>query len=231
MEELQRAFWQAIRQGNEEEVFALLAQNHRLLETVNEEGVSPIVFAAYQGYLDLAEKLADRKIVLNIFEAAACGRVSTIMHLLARDPKLVDAHQGDGFHPLALACRFRHAEVVKYLLRAGALVNSPTRNKQKTTPLHCAVEARDIEIVRLLLTHNADPNVRKSGGYTPTHIAAQYGDVDILRLLIFYGADTELKTEDGKTPLDLAQEASHTETVALLKSGITKRLRRNFNVA
>ncbi|MFO3797609.1 MAG: ankyrin repeat domain-containing protein, partial [Anaerolineales bacterium] len=60
---------------------------------------------------------------------------------------------------------------------------------------------------------------------TPAHMAAKNGDVDIFRLLIFY-ADTELKT-----PLDLAQEASHAETVALLKLGITKRLRRNFNVA
>lgn len=229
--EAQRAFWKAIEEGNKEKIFALLAENHLLLEAVNEEGVSPIVFAAYRGHLDLAAKLADRKVVLNIFEAVTCGRVSAIMHLLARDPGLVNAYQGDGFQPLGLACRFRHAEVVEYLLRAGAPVNSPTRDEHKITPLHCAVEARDVEIVRLLLTHDADPNIRKNGGYTPAHIAAQNGDVDILRLLIFYGADTELKTEEGKTPLDLAQEASHTEAVALLKSGITKRLRRNFNVA
>jgi hypothetical protein len=35
----------------------------------------------------------------------------------------------------------------------------------------------------------------------------------------------------GKTPLDLAQEASQVEAVELLKSGITKRLRRGLSAA
>lgn len=229
MTELQE-FWNAIRGGESEKVLAFLEKKPRLLDQVNEEGVSPIVFAAYQGHMELAERLADRKVVLNVFEAAVCGRVSTLVHLLARDPGLVDAYQGDGFQPLGLACYFRRFEVVKYLLRAGAPVNSPSRNALKASPLHSAVAARDAEIVRLLLSHDADPNIRENGGYTPTHLAAQNGDVEILRLLIFYGADTELKTDDGKTPLDLAQEASHAEAVELLKSGITKRLRRNFSI-
>ncbi len=225
------AFWEAIRLGETEKVLDLLEKDPRLLHTVNEARISPVVFAAYHGHRELAERLADRKVVLNIFEAVVCGRVSTLMYLLARNPALMEVCQSDGWHPLALACLFHQVEVVKYLLRGGAAVNAPTRNAEKWTPLHIAVNVRDLEIVRLLLNHDADPNVRAQNGYTPVHLAARNGEVEILRLLIFYGADIEVKADDGKTPLDLAREAFQVEAVELLKSGITKRLRRGLSVA
>ncbi len=221
-------FWEAIRRGETEKVISLLEKDPRLLHTVNEAGISPVIVAAHYGHKELAELLADRKVVLHIFEAAVCGRVSTLMYLLARDPKLINACQSDGWHALALACLFHQMEVVKYLLRAGAAVNAPIRNIERWAPLHVALNVRNLEMVRLLLNHDADPNVRAHNGYTPVHLAAQNGDIEILRLLLFYGADIEVKTEDGRTPLDLAQEASQVEAVKLLKSGITKRLRRHF---
>lgn len=222
-----RAFWQALQQGDTEKVMQLVTRQPRLVESENEAGVSPIVFAAYHKHFALADQLANFKVALNVFEAAVCGRVSTLMRLLAREPGLVNAFQADGVQPLILACLGGRMEAVRFLLKAGAAVNSPTRNDLRLTPLHVAVQAGDAALVRLLLTHNADPNVRQKDGVTPTHLAAQQGDVDILRMLIFYGADIHLKTDAGDTPVDLAQAAGHAEAVTLLRSEITKRLRQN----
>lgn len=164
-------------------------------------------------------------VALTIFEAAATGRLNHIIRLLAREPELVNAYAKDGFQPLGLACYFGHLEAAQYLVKAGAALNSPSRNGIRAAPIQSAAAAGHVDIVRMLLEHQADPNVREQGGYTPLHVTAQNGDEAMVRVLLYGGADLNARSNDGKIPLDLANEKGHTGTARILQEGITKRLK------
>ncbi|MBI5294775.1 MAG: ankyrin repeat domain-containing protein [Chloroflexi bacterium] len=217
-------FFDAIKQGQAEEVKRLLGLDPSLIHS-KENGLSPVLVAAYHQNIDLANFLAEKKVSLTIYEAAALGKTDHVIRILAREPELVKAHAEDGFHLLGLACFFGHYETAKYLIKAGAAVNSASRNALQATPLHSAVAADNLEIVDLLVANGADPNTREQGGFAPLHLAAQNGNMDIIRALIFGGADLDAHSDDGKLPVDMALDANQEEAARLLLEGITRRTR------
>jgi ankyrin repeat protein len=218
------SFFDAIRQGNRYEVERQLIVDPALVH-VKENGLSPILVAAYHHEPAIASFLADKTVALTIFEAAATGKINHIIRLLARDPELVNSYAQDGFQALGLACFFGHYDIAEYLIKAGSPINSTARNDLKATPLHSAAAGRHERIVQLLLRHDADPNLREQGDFTPLHVAAQNGDVEIIRALLLGGADLTYKSDNGKTAMDIAMEAGHEKATALLGEGVTKRFR------
>lgn len=215
-------FFDAIKQGDQEEVERRLQLDPGLLH-IKEKGLSPILVAAYHQQPVLASFLADKTVTLTIFEAAATGKINHVIRMLARDPELVNAYAEDGFQPLGLASYFGQYDTAEYLVKAGASVNSPAHNGLKAAPIHSAAAARHIRIVKLLLDHGADANVREQAGYTALHAAAQNGDEEMIRLLLFGGADLTLKSDDGKTAMDIAMEGGHEKATLLLGEGVTDR--------
>lgn len=218
------SFFDAIKQGNRYEVERQLIVDPAVLHA-KENGLSPILIAAYHHRPEIASFLADKTIVLTIFEAAATGKINHVIRLLARDPALVNAYADDGFQPLGLACFFGHYDTAEYLAKAGASLNSPAHNGLKAAPIHSAAAGGHMKIVKLLLDLGADPNVREQAGYTALHAAAQNGDVDMIRTLLIGGADLTLKSDDGKTAMDVAMDAGHEKATALLGEGVTKRFK------
>jgi uncharacterized protein len=219
-----KEFFTAIRENKQETIECLLRETPGLIRE-KENGLSPILAAAYNNQPKLANFLADKAGMLSIFEASAIGRITHIVRLLAHDPELVNAYSEDGYQPLGLACFFGQIESAQYLINAGARVNSHSQNRMKVTPLHSAAAGKHTAIVKLLLEHDADPNALQEGGFTPLHAATQNGDMQIIHTLLFHGADTDIKSANGKSPLDYARESGDLETVELLRKGITKRFR------
>lgn len=218
-------FFKAIQEGDRDKVERILRKTPNLILSKDEKNLSPVMVAMYYHEFEVAALLLDRMVALTVFEAAATGRLVHIISNLAHKPELVNAYSEDGFQPLGLAAYFGKSEAVKYLLKAGAGVNSPSKNSLGVTPLQSAVAGGHLEITRLLLEAGANPNVRERGGYTPLHAAAQNGDVEIVRSLIFGGANVEAVSEKNEEPLDMAVKSGHDEVVNLLKAGITRRFR------
>lgn len=220
-----KEFFEAIKAGRSDEVQQLLASNPGLIHE-KENGLSPIMVAAYYHEPQMAELLARKTVNLTIFEASATGSTSQLIRLLARDPDLVNAYAGDGFQPLGLAAFFGQRDAAGFLIRAGANVNSPARNDMRVAPLQSSAAGRHPKIVTLLLENGADPNAREQGGFTALHAAAQNGDLESIRALIFHGADLDLRTDDGKRAVDLAVQAGLEAAASLLREAITRRFRK-----
>jgi uncharacterized protein len=154
--------------------------------------LSELLQAVYRGdQVAIDDLLADDP-ELDVFEAAAVGRVDRLRALLDAEPSLANAWAQDGFQPLGLASFFGHVEAARLLVERGAEVNSASRNDFMVMPLHSAVAEKDpetrYEIAKLLLEHGADPNTRQQDDFTPLMAADQQGDERLRALLVEHGA-------------------------------------------
>src|SRR6478736_3494066 len=138
-----------------------------------------------------------------------------------------------GWTPLLTATNNRHYQLATWLVEHGANVN--LQNQGGWTPLYLATDNRNIEggdypvakpdmndldFIRGLLEHGANPNLRVKddtltrtiftmqwffeAGATPFVRAAQSGDVELMKLLLAHGADPKLATDFGDTALSTA---------------------------
>ena len=136
---------------------------------------------------------------------------------------------------LMLAAKNGHVEITKLLLESGADANIQDNTYFKDTALQkvltesaividelmCmnekAIQKWDInlrkkhvEIVKLLIKHGADINVRRGfGNLTFLMYVAMKCDHEMLKLLLEHCADVNAKDEDGKTALMLAVRGSN----------------------
>jgi ankyrin repeat protein len=91
--------------------------------------------------------------------------------------------------------------IVRESLKNGAHPNVPNRGTYFREPLQIAVEAGDVEIVRLLLT--AGSNGQKSG-VTALHTAVDRRMEDMVKLLLEYEADVTAANLQGDNLLHYA---------------------------
>ena len=222
--------FKAIKEGDKDKVASLLHKDPNLVLAKDKNKLSPVMVALYNQKPDIAALFLERLVALSVFEAAATGRMKHLISNLAREPELVNAYSVDGFQPLGLAAYFGHVEAVEYLIKAGAEINSASKNSLEVTPLQSAVAGCHYEIVDLLLAAGANPNIQDKNGYTPLHVAAQCGDARVAHALIFGGANLEVTSKDGTQALDTALASGHNEIADLIKKGITRRFhkRRSF---
>jgi uncharacterized protein len=215
MKDSQRGF-ELLQAGDVDELRRLLEQAPAASDARDETGVSLLMHSLYRGRRDLAELIASKKKTLDIFEAAALGRLDRVKECL-RDAPAFNSRSRDGFTALHFACFFGQPEAARLLVESGAAVDAVAANPTEVMPLHSAASARNLEAARLLLEHGAPVNARQQAGWVPIHAAAQNGDRPMVELLLKYHADPKLANDAGKTPAAVAREKSHEEIAALLE--------------
>jgi len=89
-------------------------------------------------------------------------------------------------------------------------------NDRGKNSLHLAADTGRDDLVKLLLTHGADPKVPSDGGWTPLHNAAQAGAVGSVSLLLDAGADVNAELSNRMTPLHWASYNGHLEVVKVI---------------
>jgi uncharacterized protein len=157
--------------------------------------MSDLLQALYRGDRAAVDELLRADPRLDVFEAAALGRIDRLRELLDEDPSRAKAFGDDGFHPLGLACFFGHTDAARLLLARGADVNALSTNEHvQTAAIHAATaaagdEATRYELVKLALEHGADPNLQQGGGFRAIDAARQNGDSRVEQLLLEHGAE------------------------------------------
>jgi len=144
------------------------------LNAANDNGVTPLWLACYNGSGIMVERL---------LEAGA-------------DPNASSLPAGE---TALLRCAGTGSlDAVKSLLAHGADVNA--KEKAEQTALMWALEERHPEVARVLIEHGADVNAISQGGFTPLLFAARQGDVDSGRLLLEKGADLNVRNAYSGRP-------------------------------
>ncbi len=149
----------------------------------------------------------------DVFNAARNGDVKTIKRLLAKDSSLVNAKNEQGFSPLILAAYRNQPKILKVLIERGAQLDYASQegtallgacfkgnleiasllvNKGASvnisgpsgvSPLIFAVQSNKIELVKFLLTANADKNHKDIKGKSAADYAKEMGNEAILKVM------------------------------------------------
>jgi ankyrin repeat protein len=147
--------------------------------------------------------------------AARSGDLESAKLLVAAGANVNDAAP-DGNSVLAVAAYSGNEKLAEFLLDKDA---SPNAGAGGYTAMHAAVLGGELELVKALLAHGANPNarvtkgtpVRRSAqdhvlpesfvGATPFFLAARFVEPDIMRALAAANVDPALPIKDGTTPL------------------------------
>lgn len=211
-----KEFFDSIRADDVYGVTTMLGEEPDLLNTLNENGISPVMYAHYFDKKDVVKLLLQSGAALDLPSCAALGKIDRLKALLAKDPSRIDAYSADGWTPLHLACFFGQREAVRVLLEAGAPILIRSTNASNNHPIHAAAAGKSRDAVAMLLEKGADVNATQAGGWTPLHAAAQNGDFEMAKLLITHGANVRARADNNQSPMDLALTRGSQAVVDLL---------------
>src|SRR3954447_150757 len=113
--------------------------------------MSEALAALYAGETGRARELLPPDEALDVFEAAAFGRLDRLRRLLRDAAAAASSFSGDGFTPLHLAVFGGQEEAVRVLIGHGAEIDAvSTASFAQVTPLGTAAFVRSLPLARLL---------------------------------------------------------------------------------
>jgi len=224
---------QAARRGNVEVVRALLAAKADPNAKEKNGGQNALMWALSQRHAAVAEELIRGGADVNagsksdftpMMFAAQQGDVDSIRILLKAGAKL-NGFEAGTVTPLIIASAMNHVAAVDLLLDNGADPNTVDWRSYSALllvvrdshyGLDLARKDKVLAIVKSLLAHGANPNIRLKqpkaitandvslDGATPILLAAEVNNTEVVKALLDAGADPRITTEQGMTPLIMA---------------------------
>ncbi|RDW62024.1 hypothetical protein BP6252_11457 [Coleophoma cylindrospora] len=82
--------------------------------------------------------------------------------------------------------------------------------------LHQSCANGNFRVVKFLVEHQAEVNMKTDDGFTPLYIASQNGHIEVVKFLVEHQAEVNTKTDDGSTPLYVASRNGYIEVVKFL---------------
>jgi ankyrin repeat protein len=145
----------------------------------------------------------------SIFDIARKGSLAELKVAIKNKPDIINTISKEGYSSLTLACYHGNNEVAKYLIEHVKDIDSKSGYG---TPLMAATVKKNLELVKLLLKHKANPNSVDQNGSTALHFSVIFSYDEIVKLLVDANAKVNLKDNRGKTALDYAK-VTQNETI------------------
>lgn len=207
---------QAIREGAPAAQIEAMLRHGADFDQPDDQGHTPLMDAVFAGREDVAK-------------------------LLLKKGARVNAVSRNGYTPLMVAAMGGHPAMVKQMVAQGAQLEAQDASGRSalvwatlfTLPAFASAQsggataADRLDVLKMLLEHGADANIKLSQGVTPLMLAAASGSPEVLALLIKHGAAVNAAgKQDGLTPLMLAAQNGNTDNVReLLKHGARPRMK------
>ncbi|XP_055953817.1 ankyrin repeat domain-containing protein 49-like [Argiope bruennichi] len=133
-----------------------------------------------------------------------------------KDDRRIEDMDGDPQKLILWAAEKNELETMKTLLEEDPnLVNA--RDNDLYTPLHRASYSNNVEVIKMLLSYDADISAKTRDGWEPLHCACKWDSIEAVSLLLQNGADVNAQTAGHITPLHLAaSNAAGRRTLELL---------------
>lgn len=187
------------------ELIVLLLENGANINSFDIDERSPLTLAVAHSKEDAARILIKRGIRLNheesngytvLYRAVWNDLTNTVKFLIENGAKIIHSH-----FLLHVATKNGNLEIVKILVKAGAIVN--IRDEQGMTPLIIACSIQNLHIAKYLLKNGASANTANHiTGLTPLHICVQ--DItdprqlqQFIDLLVSHNADINANSYQG----------------------------------
>lgn len=162
-----------------------------LVNIDDKRGAVPLFYAIkYRNRYALQELLSSNadpnyknKENMNSLHIAVLSKDSTIVRMVIKYIKNIDARTKDGSTALHYACNYQLTEIVKILLEKGANQNI-IEFEYDFYPIFYAVVQNNVLITKMLIDANADPNNQDYMGNTIIHYAIINNHDEILDYII-----------------------------------------------
>ena len=183
-----------------------------------------IHLAALHGHTNVVTRLIKLGIDVNatnnkndtpVLWACRGNHVETTRELLNLGANL-QLQNDKGSSPLYFAVRYGFEKLVTVLIKEGKADVHQQRKLGLISPIVLASALGYTKIVRTLLDHGADINLKITGGFTPLHHAAMQGNTDTVELLLEKGANIEDDNDAGDNALLLAAQENQIEVIEIL---------------
>ena len=134
----------------------------------------------------------------------------------------VNSLMQDGVSLIGYAIAQNNMDLLQILIENGANVNYTNGDSWADTPLKTASRLGLDNVVRILLSRNADINAVDMNGNTALHLAVISGNIDIVGELVLKGANTRIRNNDGKYPRDIARANNSAAIFEVLREAENK---------
>lgn len=181
----------------------LLIDNKANINYTDENGFSPLNIAIESGDMELTKFLITNG-----------ANVNSLMQ--------------DGVSLIGYAIAQNNMDLLQILIENGANVNYTNGDSWADTPLQTASRLGLDNVVRILLTRNADINAVDMNGNTALHTAALNSQLSIVKLLLEKNPNLDIQNKVGNTALHLAVISGNIDIVGeLVLKGANTRIRNN----
>jgi len=222
----------AVRANDLESVKVLLAAGADINQTTG-YGWSPLLVATQNRYYKLGAYLLDHGANPNLG-----NKGDWVPLYLATDNRNIES----GDYPVRKG-DMDHLDFIKLLIGKGANVNARVKDSTETrtvftnqwldengaTAFLRASQSGDVELMKLLLAHGADPKINTILNVSPLHVAAGIGWVEgityewspkatfeAVKILIDLGLDVNLQADTGRTALHGAAHKGRADVIQIL---------------
>ncbi len=185
------------------DMMKLLIENKADINYTDENGLSPLNIAIENGDIEATKFLITNKANLNILTSDG---ISLIGHAISQN----------------------NMDLLQILIENGADINYSGEDSQLATPLMTASRLGLDNVVRILLTRNANINAVDINGNTALHTAAGNSQLSVIKLLLEKNPNLDIQNKVGNTALHLSVISGNIDIVGeLVLKGANTRIRNN----